>query len=56
VTPLLLVAGSTWFVANTLVSRTAKAGAGILFLLPGILVYYLWKKRAAPPHTQSISV
>jgi APA family basic amino acid/polyamine antiporter len=44
-TPLFFVAGSVWFVANTLVSRTAEAAAGIGFLLLGVPVYYLWKKK-----------
>ncbi len=44
-TPILFVAGSTWFVLNTLVNRPLEAGAGILFLLLGVPVYYFWKKK-----------
>ena len=50
-TPLLFVAGSTWFVLNTFVNKPAEAGAGIFFLLLGVPVYYAWKQRARHAHS-----
>ncbi|MGA9117748.1 MAG: amino acid permease [Bacteroidota bacterium] len=51
-TPLLFAFGSAWFVINTLISKPAEAGAGILFLVLGVPVYYLWKK-GSPSHPRT---
>jgi len=47
-TPIVFTLGALWFVLNTLVNKPRESGAGILFLLIGIPVYYLWKRRNHP--------
>jgi APA family basic amino acid/polyamine antiporter len=58
VTPVLFALGSAWFVINTFVNKPAEAGAGILFLLLGVPVYLLWKKRSTthPHHSDETGI
>lgn len=44
VVPILFVAVATWFVGNTLVSKTADSMVGVLLLIAGVPFYIYWKR------------
>lgn len=45
VVPVVFVAGSIAFVANTLVERPAESLSGLVLLALGVPVYWYWKRR-----------
>jgi APA family basic amino acid/polyamine antiporter len=46
VTPLVFVAITVWFVGNMLVTRPGPAFAGLVLMLTGVPVYFLWQRYA----------
>jgi len=49
--PMIFVLGSTCFLVNTLVEEPVEAGCGAVMLGIGVLVYWFWKRKAAPGAT-----
>jgi len=45
VTPIVFVAVTVWFVANTLISRPGPSMVGSLIILSGIPAYFAWRWR-----------
>ncbi len=44
VVPILFVAVATWFVLNTLVSKTQDSMVGVLLLVAGLPFFFYWKR------------
>ncbi len=42
--PILFVAVATWFVLNTLVSKTQDSMVGVLLLVAGLPFFFYWKR------------
>jgi len=45
ITPVFFLLVSTWFVINTLFNSPTQALAGLGFLVLGVPVYYLWRRK-----------
>lgn len=46
--PIIFVVGSALFLVNTLWEEPVEAGCGAAMLGVGVIVYWFWKRRAAP--------
>ena len=46
--PLIFIGISVWFLASTMIGRPVQTLAGILLLIAGLPVYYLFKSRLNP--------
>ncbi len=53
--PIIFVLGSALFLANTLIEEPVQAGFGAIMLAAGVLVYWFWKRKAAPGSTPGAS-
>jgi APA family basic amino acid/polyamine antiporter len=45
VTPLIFIAINTWFVINIMINKPLHMGIGLIFLLLGVPVYFVFKKK-----------